>query len=210
MRSQIIIPPKHVAAMKSTLNIPWSMMKNISRWLGTFHVKLSSEKTSREVGKQWVGLGLNSELAPLAVRIPGTKTVTISLKPWAYLYNVVGHVLKRLNELEENGLIFDHPFISPDEIHVKVGGDHGDTSFKFSYQIANVRHPNSKENTVVFTLFEAKDTRSNLRTCLSRFAAQIDMLQRTKWKGKSIRVFMFGDYEFLCAMYGLSGPNGKT
>lgn len=29
------------------------------------------------------------------------------------------------------------------------------------------------------------------------------------YRGKKIRVFAFGDYEYLTRMYGLSGPSGK-
>ena len=32
---------------------------------------------------------------------------------------------------------------------------------------------------------------------------------KIKWESKIIRIFMFGDYEFLCAMYGLSGASGR-
>ena len=52
-----------------------------------------------------------------------------------------------------------HTFITPGEVHVKIGGDHGGNSFKMCYQIANINNPNRKENTVVFSLFEAKDSR---------------------------------------------------
>ena len=208
-KNQTIIPPVHVAAMKSSLNIPWNTMRDISRWLGTFDVKFASEKISRNIALEWVGPGLIVESAPLMTRVTGKKELTVILRPWAYMYNLVGHVIHRLDALEKEEMLAHHTFIPADEIHVKIGGDHGDTSFKFCYQIANVSNPNSKENTVVFSIFEAKDTRPNLKTCLSRFKAQVNMLGRTKWKGKKIRVFMFGDYEFLCAMYGLSGPNGK-
>ena len=59
-------------------------------------------------------------------------------------------------------MLVHHPFLY-DEIHVKISGDHGGGSFKMSYQIANVSNPNSKENTVVFSIFEAKDSRVNLK-----------------------------------------------
>ena len=39
------------------------------------------------------------------------------------------------------------------EIHVKIGGDHGGKSFKMSYQCCNTLHPNSKGNTMVFSIF---------------------------------------------------------
>ena len=94
-------------------------------------------------------------------------------------------------------------------VNLKIGGDHGDTSFKMCYQIANVKNPNKKENTLVFSIFEAKDNSTNLQLCLRRYSSQIKMLQTLKWERFFIRVFLFGDYEFLCAMYGLTGANGK-
>ena len=30
-----------------------------------------------------------------------------------------------------------------------------------------------------------------------------------EWKARTFRIFLFGDYEFLCALYGLSGAAGK-
>ncbi|XP_057290698.1 uncharacterized protein LOC130657379 [Hydractinia symbiolongicarpus] len=35
------------------------------------------------------------------------------------------------------------------------------------------------------------------------------MLQQVKYKESIFRVFMYGDYEFLCAMYGITGANGR-
>jgi hypothetical protein len=45
------------------------------------------------------------------------------------------------------------------------------------YQLLNTDKPNSKENTIVFNLFEAKDYRCNLKLTLTRFVNQIDNLQ---------------------------------
>ena len=88
-------------------------------------------------------------------------------------------------------------------VSIWVGG-------KMCYQVGNIANPNRKENTVVFSIFEAKDSRSNLRMCLSRYTQQIKMLQNVTSNNKRIVVFMFGDYQFLCAMYGLSGANGTV
>ena len=68
-----------------------------------------------------------------------------------------------------NNLLVEHPFIPSDEIHLKIGGDHGGDSFKGSLQVANVEHPNQESNTVIWTIMEAKDYRSNLLLCLERF-----------------------------------------
>ena len=68
------------------------------------------------------------------------------------------------------------------EIHIKLGGDHGGNSFKSCYQVCNTQNPNSKDNTVVFSIFEAKDYRANLKTGLQRFKSQIDELQAMEWR----------------------------
>ena len=95
------------------------------------------------------------------------------------------------------------------EIHIKIGGDHGDKSFKIEYQICNRENPNSKENTVVFCTFEAKDKKINLKTALLQFRDEITDLQRSVWRDRRIRLFMFGDYDFFGEMYGTSGSSGN-
>ena len=205
---KVNIPSFHVASMKSNLNIPWYQLRQISRWLRTFNIQLSSEKQAREVSKKWVGDGVQVELAPLTKQSASGRTEVVE-KPWAYLYNVVGHILRHLRNLSTLGILVQHQFIPLEEIYVKIGGDHGGASFKMGYQICNVKNPNRKDNTIIFSLFEGKDTRSNLKLCLSRFKLQVKMLQKTMFNEKRIRVFLYGDYEFLCIMYGLTGANGK-
>ena len=202
------IPAEHVAAMKATQNIPWNLLVEVRRWLATFNVKLSTKNKVREVAKEWVGKGLKCEYAPLIVTTK--KRREVKPVPWCYLYNFVGHVIARLNSLNECNLLVSHKFIPDDEVHVKIGGDHGGGSFKMTYQIANVNNPNKLDNTVIFSIFEAKDTRANLRLCLERFRAHIAKLQTLTWSdSKKFRLFMFGDYEFLSSMYGISGAAGR-
>ena len=70
-----------------------------------------------------------------------------------------------------------------DEIHVKIVRDHGGGSFKMSYQICNTSKLNSKDNTVVFSLFEAKDKpRANMKIGLLRYKAQADILRSMEWQ----------------------------
>ena len=49
------------------------------------------------------------------------------------------------------------PNIQDNEVHIKIGGDHGRQSYKESLQVCNTHNPNSKDNIVVFNIFEAKD-----------------------------------------------------
>ena len=204
---QISIPAESTAAMKATLNLPWNQLCNISRWLATFNIKIASEKTTRN---RWIDEGLMAELAPLTHKPnTGKKRIIAIPRPWVYIYNIVGHILKRINDLDEHNQLVHHNFIPLNEIHIKIGGDHGGNTFKMGYQIGNIKNPNRKENTTIFSIFEAKDSISNLRTCLERFKAQIKLLQRRNWKKFSLRVFIYGDYEYLCTMYGISGANGN-
>ena len=75
-------------------------------------------------------------------------------------------------------------------------------------QVANVLHPNTVKNTIPICIFDEKDTPGNLYSALSMYQQQVRDLMATQWKGKKLRVFLFGDYEFQCHVFGLSGPSG--
>ena len=68
-------------------------------------------------------------------------------------------------------------FTQNNVIHMKIGGDHGNGSFKMSYQIANVHNANSTDNTIVFSIFKAKYNHSNIKIGLNRFREQVKALQ---------------------------------
>lgn len=94
------------------------------------------------------------------------------------------------------------------EIWVKIGGDKGGHSVKINFQICNVYNPNSVKNTCVFAAFEAPDSATNVHVALERYSDQISELTRVKWRDHSFRIFLNGDYQFLCLLYGLSGASG--
>ena len=79
-------------------------------------------------------------------------------------------------------MMVHYDFIRNNEIHVKIGEDHGGGSFKMSLQILNTKSPNSKMNTILFTIFEAKDYRVNLTVALTRYVEQVDELQGSQWR----------------------------
>ena len=99
--------------------------------------------------------------------------------------------------------------IPRDEIWVKIGGDHGKNSLKFTLQIANTDRPNARQNTIVIALAAVRDTHENIiRFLEGGLGDELVALQSHSWNGKAIKVFLNGDYDFLCKMYGLSGPQG--
>ena len=133
----------------------------------------------------------------------------VVLRPWCYIYNLVGYVLKYLDDLDDSGLIYSHNFIPDNEIWLKVGGDHGGESFEMTFQIGNMQHPNVPENTVIFSIMEAKDNKANLRLCLERFRTHISYFNKVTWRGQRFRIILSGDYSFLCDIYGISGASGR-
>ena len=72
--------------------------------------------------------------------------------------------------------------IPEQEVHLKLGGDAGGGSFKMAFQIANLMHPNSKTNTVVFAMFHAKGTWANLKTALMKYKEQVNILKEATWR----------------------------
>ena len=67
-KTTVTVPEVDVAAMKSTLNLPWNRLRDIRRWLKTFRISLAPEGKCRNVVKEWVGTGLRSEEIPATVQ----------------------------------------------------------------------------------------------------------------------------------------------
>ena len=64
----VSIPHEHTAVLKVNLSIPWNHMRDVRPWLSTFKVKLASEGKTRQLTKEWIGEGLQSEQALLFVK----------------------------------------------------------------------------------------------------------------------------------------------
>jgi hypothetical protein len=109
---------------------------------------------------------------------------------------------------EEEKLVWHEGHIPNDEIWIKFGGDHGKGSFKLAMHICNVVRPNSKYNTHLINLAQVKDSVTNLSVIFSDLQQQIEQIRRVQWRGRKIIVFWYGDLDFLCKVYGLSGPQG--
>ena len=72
--------------------------------------------------------------------------------------------------------------IPQDKLFVKIGGDHGQGSMKLEFQLANLVKPNSSKKTVVFAIYEGKDTPNNLLTVLQQHADSLKELTTLKVK----------------------------
>ena len=55
---------------------------------------------------------------------------------------------------------------------------------------------------------QVKDIHEDLQIVMTDMNYNISQLQNTQWDGKTIVIFLHGDNDFLCKVYGLSGPQG--
>ena len=70
--------------MKSTLYLPWNLLRDVRRWLQTFNINLAPEGKCRAVVKDWLAYSIRSEEIPaLVLRVNET---SIELSPWCYIY----------------------------------------------------------------------------------------------------------------------------
>eukprot|EP00117_Sycon_ciliatum_P016182 scpid19464/ scgid4041/ E3 ubiquitin-protein ligase NRDP1; RING finger protein 41 &gt; E3 ubiquitin-protein ligase NRDP1; RING finger protein 41 len=190
-------------AIKSDLQLPWNGLRKLRRYLRLCGLSLESEREMRKQLSEELPFPLVAKEVPLL-----DSSGTVIMSPVVCFDNLVELVLHFVELNEEAGTLVWEGACPEDELWVKIGGDHGGHSFKLCFQLVNVLHPNSLSNTVPFLVFAAKDSPSNLATAFQPYAEQVDRLRSCSWKGKKIKVCLFGDYDFMMKLYGLSGASG--
>lgn len=180
-------------AIKADLQLPWSRLRRLRQWLKVLGLRLESEQSMR----QFVATKLP---AYTAKELPLSKRGgELSMTPCVFFPDLVAAVIHFLDMLHEsNRLTWHDGIILESEVWLKVGGDQGGGNFKLCMQIANTAHPNATSNTIPICVFQEKDTPANLTTALGQYSSQIEELEKMTWRGKKIRVYLFGDYEFQC------------
>ena len=118
--------------------------------------------------------------------------------PYGYITDLPRFVDHLLESYEQNDQLTWHcETIPEEEVWIKLGGDHGKKSLKFTLEIANTEKPNSKDNTIVIAKANVKDSFANIvRFVEQGIGEQIFKLADHFWKGKRICIFVNGDYEF--------------
>ena len=130
--------------------------------------------------------------------------------PFVRVTNLTSFMIELITKYNEHGQLNWDCGIPDDEIWVKLGGDHGGGSFKLTVQVCNLDNTNSKLNTIAFACCKAKDYYQNLKDICSHYISDLNCLSQATWKDKKIKVFLYGDYVFLCSMFGLSGARGTN
>ncbi|GFO47403.1 amine oxidase [Plakobranchus ocellatus] len=204
MREQIAgMSIESAIAMKETVGLTWSQFRTQRKFLKEFGINLPNEARKRRRGQQLIAKYINVESKEFNVE------GEIKSKPYATIRNTQNYLLNLLDTYQQNNKLTWHSGTIPeDEIWAKIGADHGKGSFKVCMAVGNLGKPNAKTNTHLIGIAYIKDTHENLKIFKTDVNTKITQLQNTEWNVKRIVVFLHGDYDFLCKVFGLSGPQG--
>ncbi|GFO14647.1 amine oxidase [Plakobranchus ocellatus] len=210
IKRRVIVGKKYGIALQHRLGISYGQMRMQRRFMRKLGVIFESEKSQRKLLPTLIPIDLFTISDQLFhfkddMNQPFTKTT-----PMLHVNNLTKLTHTLLDGYKRHGYLTWHDQIPESEIWVKIGGDHGKDSFKLNLQVLNVEHPNSKLMTVMIGMVpQVKDTYKNLEIFFQVFQEQINILNKSTWEDKKIKVFFFGDYSFLASIFGLSGATGK-
>lgn len=200
------IQPDDALAMKVDLGLSWGQQQQLRRWLNKWKVSIGSEKRQRAIRSSLLSPSyLEGEIVGVVDNSKTPPRATTAAFVWCG--NVIELVLEHLEQNVQAGRLVWKDHLPKGEVWLKVGGDKGGGSFKWLFQLANLHHPNSVDNTCIVACLEAADNVHNLHVCLDMFKPIIDQLQEKVWREKKVRVFLFGDYELLSHLYGHMGAS---
>ena len=203
---RVTVNRRDTLALKEALGLTSRKARLMTQTMRDLGVRMAGEEKQKELARHIVQDAISVETKLFR----SENLDQITEVPYAKCQNLPKFVDRRLDEfLEHNKLVWHDGGIPEDDIWVKVGADHGKNLLKFTLEIANVSAPNAKDNTVVIGTAGIKDNYQNLKTFLDGgILYDINLLQSHKWNEKQIKVFLNGDYDFLCKAYGLSGAVG--
>ena len=184
------------------MGLSWNKYRKQRRYLRSIGVEMDSERAERNFQEHALCGKVTIEDIPLYCGDSKQRIPT----PVGYVKDLSNFVSNLLDQCEEENLLTWHNNAIPDdEIWIKIGGDYGGNSFKLMLQVANVSEANSKKNTCLITIADCKDSHKNLAKVLKPYKKEISNLEKMRWKGKKIRVVLFGDYDFILKIFGISG-----
>ena len=91
-----------------------------------------------------------------------------------------------LLESERDSLTWHDGAIPENDISVKVGGDHGQGSLKFSLAIVNTKNPNTEDINVLIGMACIKESRENMEIFLESVRNQLVDVSNLVWNEKTI------------------------
>ena len=203
VKNKVYLDNKKVLAMKVDSDMSYSQLRKQRKYFKEAGIVLPNEQKQRklvnEITQNFLTMQSNA--------FDGEQGEEI-IAPIGSIENLTSFIENHLDLLKQNNQLIWHERIPENEIWIKFGGDHGKNSFKLTMQVVNVHKPNSKENTIVFAMANVKDRYDNLNVIMSLVKPKLDDLTKMQWDGKSIKLFVFGDYDFYSKVFGISGARG--
>ncbi|GFR85064.1 amine oxidase [Elysia marginata] len=188
-------------AMKVNVGLTYSQQRGMRHVLKGCGVTIANERAERKAASELIGNDVT------VTEMLFTTDEDVVEKPMVRLTNI-SEKLTKLLESQRESLTWHDGAIPENEVWVKVGGDHGQGSMKFNLAIVNTKNPNSRDN-VLIGMANIKDSSENMEIFFEPVRKQLDEVTKLVWDGKTIKLFLFGDYDFLCKMYGIAGANGS-
>ncbi|GFR65653.1 immune-associated nucleotide-binding protein 5 [Elysia marginata] len=202
LESTVHIDEQKSLAMKVNAGLTYSQQREMRRVLKGCGVTIANERAERKAASELIGDDVT------VTEMLFTTDEDVVEKPMVRLTNVSEKLTKML-ESQKESLTWHDGAIPENEVWVKVGGDHWQGSLKFSLAIVNTKYPDSKDNNVLIGMANIKDSRENMEIFFESVKKQLDEVTKLVWDGKTVKLFLFGDYDFLCKMYSISGANGS-
>ena len=123
----------------------------------------------------------------------------------------ISEKITELLESQKDKLTWHDGAIPENEVWVKVGGDHGQGRLKFNLAIVNTKNLISMDNNVLIGMAGVKDPIEKMEIIFDSIRKELAHVEKPVWDGKQIKLFffLFGGYDFLCKIYGISGACGN-
>lgn len=191
---QLHISAKTAAQMRARMALSWAKQRKLRQLSKKAGITMACEKKERDYQESLMCGEIKIEERPLTVTDTRSDKEVVKNTPVALIENLPHFVSNLLDQYETQGMLTWHDNAIPaDEIWVKIGGDHGGGSFKLVVSVVNVENPNSKENSFLVLMTEAKDTNENLRRLLGPpIKEQIADLHAMTWKEKKfVSIFVW-------------------
>ncbi|GFO11824.1 amine oxidase [Plakobranchus ocellatus] len=163
-KERVAIDAKFALAMKEAMGLTWHQDRERRRLWKKVGVCIPGEHKEREIFTKEIGDTVKLETIKVTP-VPGTSSKE---EPVALVPDLNKFVMDLLQKYDGEGKLTWHDGGIPEnQIWVKIGGDHGRGSLKISCQVANIKKPNSKDNTHIVALVTLKDTYQVLKEVLS-------------------------------------------
>ena len=133
---KVIVPSSKTLALKSAVGLNTNQMRRTRYFMKSMGVRFQNEQHETSLkDRMLISSNLQAENVEFEEKNPSIRgKIQKIVCPMVYVHDVCEFVHKRLDDLDEAGqLHWRNATIPPDEVWVKIGGDHGGGSFKVKY-----------------------------------------------------------------------------